>query len=45
MNAAVSRGPRERGTAMLTATLMTVWALGSFTLVMLALFAVTGEDF
>jgi len=24
---------------------MTVWALGSFTLVMLALFAVTGEDF
>jgi hypothetical protein len=43
-----SRGflrPRGRGTAMLTAALMTVWALGSFTLVMLALFAVTGEDF
>ena len=29
---------------MLTAALMTVWALGSFTLVMAALFAITGED-
>jgi hypothetical protein len=30
---------------MLTATLMTVWALGSFTLVLAALYTVTGEDY
>ena len=29
----------------MTATLMTVCALGSFTLVMAALFAITGEDY
>jgi hypothetical protein len=30
---------------MLTATLVTVWALGSITLVMAALFTITGEDY
>jgi len=30
---------------MLTATLMTVWALGSFTLVLAALYTVTGKDY
>jgi hypothetical protein len=44
MDAAVFAA-RGRGTTMLTATLMTVWALGSFTLVMAALFAITGEDY
>jgi hypothetical protein len=30
---------------MLTATLMTVWALGSFTLVLAALSTLTGDDY
>jgi hypothetical protein len=29
---------------MFTAALLTVWALGSFTLVMTALFAIVGDD-
>ena len=44
MNAAVFAA-KGKGHTMLTATLMTVWALGSFTLVMAALFAITGEDY
>jgi hypothetical protein len=37
--------PRGKGTTMLTATLVTVWALGSITLVMAALLTMTGEDY
>jgi hypothetical protein len=41
-----SRGflrPRGKGTTMLTAALMTVWTLGSLTLVMAGLYTLTAD--
>ena len=37
------RRPRGQGIVMLTTTLITVWGLGSFTLVMAALYTLTAD--
>jgi hypothetical protein len=43
VNAAVQAAKGDRGTVMLTTTLITVWGLGSFTLVMAALYTLTAD--
>ena len=43
MDAAAFGGNGEQGIVMLTTTLITVWGLGSFTLVMAALYTLTAD--